>query len=155
MTAIRSHREYADLVKIALYLLFAIVVVGAGFAAAKITSRNGANPAMSSTVPTFNPNGFDSSAKKASVAAVEREYDFHPEVACPSQVIVAKGALFACEALVRGKLLPVDLEVVSRLGFLRVVDAGLTLPEFREYRWCKTHKDLRGLAACSEAYEAR
>lgn len=141
--------------KLLSYLFVAALAAGAGFAAGKVTTHAAISTAESSQPQTFDPDGFGSSAKDLVVAAVERHDNFHPEVACPTRVALSKGVLFTCEALVRGSLVPVDLEVISPLGFLRVVDVGLSLPEYREYRWCKAHNALEGRASCSTAYESR
>ncbi|HJZ35749.1 MAG TPA: hypothetical protein VJ204_05695 [Solirubrobacterales bacterium] len=107
--------------------------------------------------PSFDPNAGQSGAKKLASEAVEARYNYLPEVARPESVREIKGALFTCEALVpQAGLIPVTLEVISHVGaFVQVASVGQPAAEVAEYRWCKAHGDLKGRAACSDAYMAR
>lgn len=44
--------------------------------------------------------------------------------ACPSHVLARKGQIFWCQALLEGKLVPVEMELISSLGFFRVLRVG-------------------------------
>jgi hypothetical protein len=107
--------------------------------------------------PSFDPNTNESGAKKLVSEAIEARYKYLPEVGCPESVIEVKGALFTCEALVpQAGLIPVTLEVISHVGaFVQVASVGQPAAEVAEYRWCRAHGDLKGRAACSDAYLAR
>ena len=109
------------------------------------------------TVPSFDPNGYESGAKKLVIEAIEARYNYLPEVGCPESVKEVKGILFTCEALVpEAGLIPVTLEVISHVGaFVRVASVGQPAAEVAEYRWCKARGYLKGRAVCSAAYRNR
>lgn len=73
---------------------------------------------------TFDPNQDYSAAKELVAQAINERFSYTAEVACPRSEPVEKGHLFRCEALVRGRLVPVTLQVISPLGFLRVAHIG-------------------------------
>lgn len=46
------------------------------------------------------------------------------DAACPSHVVARKGQVFWCQALLEGELVPVEMELISSLGFFRVAKVG-------------------------------
>jgi hypothetical protein len=65
---------------------------------------------------------------------------------CPSHVPAMKGRVFWCQALLEGKLVPVEVELTSPLGFFKVVKIGENMAlweqlegEEAEEQWCWSH----------------
>lgn len=142
--------------KLILSLVVAIAAVATFGLAIRGSGDSSAEGGPSRSASSFDPDAYESGAKKLAEQAIEERDSVRPEVGCPEAVAGVKGTMFTCEALVRGDLVPVTFEVFSNVGdFVRVVDVGRSADEVAEYRWCGTHGDLEGRAACSEAYESR
>lgn len=137
-------------------VIMAALILVVGFHVVISTPQPGTAEGTAASSPTFNPDAYLSGAKEVVVKAIEDQDSYQPEVGCPTEVEETKGTLFTCEALVRNRLVPVTLEVISNVGaFVRVLDTDMTASEAAEFEWCRSRGDLEGRAACSAAYEAR
>ncbi|HWW67198.1 MAG TPA: hypothetical protein VNY83_04385 [Solirubrobacterales bacterium] len=117
------------------FLVFAVIVAGGAFLvltwlppeviSTKTQGATASQPTRTVTAaaPKRRPEVTVSreSAESLVSEAVNQVANYNPKVICPEQMIGSKGSVFRCEALVRERLVPVSIEIVSRLGFIRVV----------------------------------
>jgi hypothetical protein len=143
------------------FLLFVILGLGVAVAWPFVTSNRAAKTTskLARVVPT-KPSSFHYiSMEGASESAFRQAAEYYglpvPDsymrtesegVKCPSHVPSKKGQIFWCQALLEGKLVPVELELTSPLGFFVVARVGENRAlwnqiedERSEESWCSSH----------------